>query len=171
MSKSSTKIVLGLVTLIALGLAGLLVWGVYTIRVQSIETQQLSSVIEEASRKEVLVQSIRTLQNSASLDLAAFENLDLSGEGLVDVIEGLEETGRALELETEILSVAEAKKTASEPLKIKIVVEVIGSWESAFLFLKAIESLPNRVMFEEVNLFRVEEGWSQRVSFFLYSFK
>ena len=85
---------------------------------------------------------------------------------------------RALGLDTSIVSVSKIEdKKSVEPDIIRIVMETRGSWVQTFSFLSAIESLPHRVMIEELGLSRVEASpagngasWRLRTVLSLYSF-
>ena len=171
---------LPLVTLafISVVLLVVLVLGAYNIQSKNQKVLKLLALADEAAESRTLAQSIRVLQNNAAEDLMAFDNLTLSDDKLVPLIENIEGMSRALGLDTSIVSVSKIEdKKSVEPDIIRIVMETRGSWAQTLSFLSAIESLPHRVMIEELGLSRVEASpagngasWRLRIVLSLYSF-
>jgi Tfp pilus assembly protein PilO len=171
MTFNNTKARLYIFSAIALALLALLILGVRKMNNENAETARLISLSAESETRANTAHTIRSLQDSASEEVQAFENLTLTNERLVPLIESIESVGRALKLDLEIVSVE--KKLEGEgggPQRIRIVIEASGPWGGAFSLVKAIESLPHRVMFENVSLTKGEEGWSTMISLSLYSF-
>ena len=118
------------------------------------------------------------IQKNAAEDIAAFDSLTLSGDNLVPLIEDIEGAGQTLGLDTKIVSVGKIEdKKSVEPDIIRIVMETQGSWAPTLSFLRAIESLPHRVMIDESILSRDEIGpagngasWRLKIVLSLYSF-
>lgn len=167
----NSKVLLITLSLISLALLSVLILGVYNIRFKNKETSELLNLVDRASEVGIIIQSIRAAQNDAGPDLEAFDNMVLTSDKLVPLIESIEGAGQALGLETSILSVAkiEDKKSAEPPL-VRIVMETTGPWAQTLSFLRAIESLPHRVLLDESNLSREEVGWRSRIILSLYSF-
>ena len=161
-------IILSLVTIVLLAV---LAMGVYSIRVTNKEASRLTNLADHAAETEILVQSIRAVQNDAAEDIEAFDNLVLADDKLVPLIESIEGTGRALGLETSILSVGkiEDEKSAESPL-VRIVMETQGPWAETFSFIQAVESLPHRVILDESSFSKEETGWRSRIILSLYLF-
>ncbi|MEX2013732.1 MAG: hypothetical protein WD896_00050 [Parcubacteria group bacterium] len=171
MIKDSSKLLLTMLSLFALVLLAVLVLGVYDIQRKNKEASALLHLADKATRTRVLAQSIEAAQENASGDLAAFDSLTLSSDKLVPLIDSIEAAGRMLNLDTDIVSVDRTEgKGSSEPDIIHIVIEAQGPWAQALSFLRAIESLPHRVVIEGSNLARAEVGWRLRVALSLYSF-
>ena len=171
MTFNHSKLLAIMLWLISIVLLAVLTLGVYSIRVKNKGTSELLNLADETVEREILAQSIRMLQNNAQEDLAAFNNFVLSGDKLVSLIESIEETGRTLGLDTEIVSVGKIEdKRSIEPDIIRIVIESQGSWAPILSFLRAIESLPYRVMIDESGLSKVEIGWRSKIILSLHSF-
>lgn len=167
----NTKSRLILLSLFSLVLLALLIWAVLKVRSENQETSRLSGLAEKSVREEVTLESIRALRESSEVEIEAFEKLMLTDSRLVSVIESLESVSRSLSLDTEVVSVAKEGEVApNEAQKIKIVIESEGSWRSLFSLMKAIESLPQRVMLEEESLTKTGSLWQGRVILSLYSF-
>lgn len=147
-------------------LMAFLLLDIYNIRAKNKETSRLLNQADEAAEVGVLVQSIRLIQNNAREDLEAFEELALSDSKIVPLIESIEKAGQSLGVKTEIASV---EKT-DEPQQLNLIIETEGSWAGTLSFLKAIESLPHRVMVKSVNVSKDESLWSATIALSLYLF-
>ena len=166
-----SKPLLVILSLISIVFLTVLILGVYYIRDKNEKTSELLNLVDHAAEVEILAQSIRTVQDDLAEDITAFDNLVLSSDKLVPLIEEIEKAGRTLSLETNILSVEKIEdKKSIEPDMIRIVMETQGPWALTLSFLRAIESLPHRVMIEESSLSREEVGWHSRIVLLLYSF-
>lgn len=171
MNSRDTIVKTVLLSLAALSLIVLLGFDLYSIRSKNKEASRLLNLTEESSKGEVASQSIRIQREASKEEIEAFEAIALSEAGLVSVIESLESAGRTLGLVTEIISVTqEGEVPAGEPQKIRIVVEGIGGWGGAYSLLKAVESLPQRVIIEEASLTKDGTAWKSRIDFSLHSF-
>jgi Tfp pilus assembly protein PilO len=167
----NTKLALIIFSFLALVLAISLSFDIYNIRAENKETSNLLNVADQVAEERVLIQSIKVAQNNAKEDITALNNLVLTTDKLVPTIESIEEAGRALGLEVEIISVAQIANTrAGQPQKINLVIEADGSWSGAISFLYALESLPHRVIIDETNFTKREDGWHARITLALYSF-
>ncbi|MFZ2763797.1 MAG: hypothetical protein WAX80_02045 [Minisyncoccia bacterium] len=168
---SHSKSLLVILSLMSVVLLTVLVLGVYDIKLKNKETSELLNLADNAAELEILVQSIRAIQSEAGKDLATFDSLVLSESKLVPLIESIEGVGRAVGLDVEIVSVGENEDPgASFAQIVRIVVETRGSWASSLSFLRAVESLPNRVIVDETTLSKQEDGWNSRIVLSLYSF-
>ncbi|GEM_PF-2500432 len=178
MTSNNSTLPLITLVLISVVLLVVLVLGAYNIQSKNQKILELLDLADEAAESRTMAQSIRVLQSNAAEDLATLDNLTLSDDKLVPLIEDIEGMGRALGLETNIVSVGKAEdKKSAEPDIIRIVMETRGSWAQTLSFLSAIESLPHRVMMEELGLSRAETGsagnrvsWRLRTVLSLYSF-
>ena len=168
---SRSKPLLITLSLISVVLITVLILGIYNIRLKNEETSKLLNLVDEASEKETLSQSIRIMQNTAAADIKAFDNIVLSNDRLVPLIESIEKSGRALGLDLEILSVVKVEGADSIGLLhiIRIVIETQGSWAQTLSFLRIIESLPHRVLIDESNFSKQGDGWHSRIVLSLYS--
>jgi Tfp pilus assembly protein PilO len=166
---NDTRIKLTIVMLLALTLLGVLVFALYDIRNKNNETATLLQLIDGEAESEVFAQSVRIIRKNNEVALSALDDLTLSSSKLVFLIEGIESTGRGLGLVTSISSVDEVKE--GDANRIKIRVESLGSWASVFTFLRAIESLPHRVIIDDVSLTKESEAWRLSVLFSLYTFE
>jgi len=168
---NNSKLLLMALSLILIILLTIVALGIYDIKVKNKETFKLLNEADSVAETENLAQSIRVMQASAAEDITAFDNLVLVGDKLVPLIESIEEVGRELGLDTNIVSVAKIEdKKSVEPDIIRIVMETQGSWAPTLSFLRAIESLPHRVMIDESSLSKVEIGWRMRITLSLHSF-
>ena len=170
MTKNS-QILLGLLSVVSLALLGLIVFGVYDIRVKNIETSTLLSEAGQVAEIGSIAQSIKVLKSSTIEDVNLLNRLALTNDNLVPLIESIESKGRSLNLVTSIASVERNKAAEStEPDKIRMVIEAEGALAGTFTLLQAIESLPHRVVIDDVSLLEVSEGWHLRVVLLLYIF-
>ena len=171
MTFNNSKLSFIILVLISIVLLAVLILGTYTIQLKNKEASELLNLVDQATEARTLAQSIRMAQNNAAEDLAAFDGLTLSDDKLVSLIEDIEEMGRALGLDASIVSVGKIEdKKSVEPDIIRIVMETQGSWAQTLSFLRAIESLPHRVMIDESSLSKVEAGWHLKIILSLYSF-
>ena len=168
---NNSKLSLIILALASLILLAILTLGVYDIQAKNRKASELLNLANQAAEARTLARSIRMMQDSAAEDLTTFDNLTLSDDKLVPLIEEIEWAGRALGLDTSIVSVGKIEdKKSIEPDIIRIVMETQGSWTPTFSFLRAIESLPHRVTIEESSLSKTEFGWRSKIVLSLYSF-
>ncbi|MDO8569626.1 MAG: hypothetical protein Q7R89_02525 [bacterium] len=181
----NSKLLLIILSFISIILLAVLIWETYNIQLKNKEASELLSLADQDAEAELLAQSIRMIQNNAATDIAAFDSLTLSDTNLVPLIESIEGAGQILGLDTNILSVEkiEDKKSVETDI-VRIAIETRGSWAPTLSFLRAIESLPHRVMIDESNLSRDEIGpasprqggagdgasWRLKIVLSLYSF-
>lgn len=144
---------------------------IYEIEIKNQKASQLQIEADNLAESQDLSRAIHLTQKSASEDLADFQNLLLSSDKLVSLIEEIEKTGRALGLETEIVSVGQADggKDAQSGT-VTIAVETQGSWAPTLAFVRALESLPYRIMINESNLSKTNDSWHLRITLSLYLF-
>ncbi len=167
----NSKLLLTILSLISIILLAVLILGTYNIQLKNKEASELLNLADEAAEAKILSQSIRMMQSNSAEDIAAFGSLTLSGDNLVPLIESIEGAGQTLGLDTKIVSVGKIEdKKSVEPDIIRIVMETQGPWASTLSFLRAIESLPHRVMIDESSLSRDEVGWRLKIVLSLYSF-
>lgn len=171
MTPNNSKVRFSILSIIALALLVLLVVDVWKMNKENAETARLMALSAEVEAKANTAQTIHSLQTSASEEVRAFENLTLTNERLVPLIESVESVGRALGLDLEITSV-EKKQEGEDagPQRIRMVVEASGTWSGVFSLVKAVEALPHRVMLENVTLTKGEDDWNTMISLSLYSF-
>lgn len=171
MISHTSKSALAALVAISLILLSVFIFGVYDIRTNNRETIELLSAADEASEMRTNAQFIRMMRNNLAGDIRAFEEIVLTSSKLVSLIETIESTGRALGLELEIVSVNEMQdRRARGPKTIRIELEAKGSWASASSFVRAMESLPHRVIMEEVNLSKEDTVWHLRMAISIFSF-
>ncbi len=168
----NTRLRLIVLSVIALLLLGFLGFDLYNIRAKNDTTSKLLTLADQEAEEKILVQSIRLIQNNAREDIEAFEGIVLSDDGVVRMIESVERAGQSLGLETEIISVEKTgEETLDNPQKIRLVIESNGLWAATFSYLRAIESLPHRVMIEKVDFSKGKDVWHSRIALSLYLFK
>ena len=178
MTFNNSKLLLAILSLVSIMLLAVLILGTYNIQLKNKEAFALLNLANEAAETKILSQSVRMIQKNATEDIAAFDSLTLSGDNLVPLIEDIEGAGQTLGLDTKIVSVGKIEdKKSVEPDIIRIVMETQGSWAPTLSFLRAIESLPHRVMIDESILSRDEIGpagngasWRLKIVLSLYSF-
>ena len=178
MTFNNSKLLLAILSLISIMLLTVLILGTYNIQLKNKAASKLLNLADEAAEAKILSQSVRMIQKNAAEDIAAFDSLTLSGDNLVPLIEDIEGAGQTLGLDTKIVSVGKIEdKKSVEPDIIRIVMETQGSWAPTLSFLRAIESLPHRVMIDESILSRDEIGpagngasWRLKIVLSLYSF-
>lgn len=171
MTFNKSKLLLIALSLVSTVLLTVLILAIYNIRVKNQEVSVLLNQADHTAKVAILAQSIRVTQKDAAEDIESFESFVLTDDKLVPIIESIEGAGRALNLDTSILSVGKVEDNESLELQmIRIVIETQGSWTSTFSFLNVIESLPNRVMIEESNFSKEETSWRSRIILRLYSF-
>jgi len=167
----NSKLSLLVFSLILIMLLATTSFAIYDIKEKNKEISALSNEADRVTEARSLVQSIKVAQKSAATELEDFNNLVLSRDKLVFLIEDIEKMGRALGLDTNIVSVGKLEDTKSKKSDvIRIVIETQGSWAPTLSFLRAIESLPHRVMIEETSLSKVETNWNLKITLTLYLF-
>lgn len=167
----NSKLLLTIFSLVSLALLAVLILSVYSIRIKNRETSELLNLIDNAAEMEMLTRSIKAIQYDAREDIKAFGDFVLSSDKLVPLIESIEGAGRTLGLDTKIISVGKIEdKKLIESDMIRIVMETQGPWAPTLSFLRAVESLPNRVMIEESSFSRGETVWRSKIVLSLYSF-
>jgi len=172
MNRMSPKYLLAVLSLTALALVALISVTTYSIRASSQKTSELLNLADEAAQIEILAQSIRVLQNDKRAELEKLDNFTLTEDDIVPFIESIEETGRNLGLETNIASLGKIEdKKAAVPTMMKMVVEIDGSWESTFTFLKVLENMPYRLIIDESTLDKSESTWKSRIVLSAHLFK
>ena len=154
---------------------GVLIFAIYSISAKNKGISELLAQVDRAAETEILVQSIRNLQNDTGEDVGAFNELLLSSDKLIGLIENIEGAGRALGIETKIVSVGEAdddsapsatapdEKNEIKQETVQIIIEAEGSWSETLSFLRAMESLPYRIMIEESSMSKGEISWNSRI--------
>lgn len=171
MTANNSKLFLIMLSFISAILVTVLSLGFYSIQAKNKETSQLLNVVDNATEESILTRSIRAIRNNADKDLVAFDKFVFSGDKLVPLIEKIEEAGRALGLDTNILSVGKIEdKKSLEPNIVRITMETQGPWAPTLSFLRAMESLPYRVMIDESSFTREETVWRLKITLALYSF-
>lgn len=170
MNKNSKPLLL-VCALILVALLAVFILGLYNIRTKNEETVKLLEEINSITELNDLARSIRMVQGDSQSGVVTFENLVLSEEKVVSLIESIEDAGRVLGLETNIVSVEKREgEKASDPDIINITIESRGSWSKVHALLRAIENLPNRVGVDELNIRKTEDGWQSRMAISLFSF-
>jgi hypothetical protein len=158
-------------SVIVLSLLGLLSFNIYRVYSQNRATAQF---LEEANQKAIednLISSVRKLKAGAAPDIEAFETLVFTSDKIIEAIEKLELLGRSLTVEVEITHVEEVEKLPDTDGKgLRVALNAQGSWAGLFTWLKALESLPYRVMFDQVNFSKQEGGWRVTAVMFIPTF-
>lgn len=169
---SRSKINLILLSFSALVLLMLGVWGVHIIRTKNENTSILLSEVNQVADNELRTKSIEQVRESASAEIALFEQSVLTDVGIASAIEKIETAGRLLNVSTDIVSVDKASTDANKnPQELDVVLESIGSWSNNFHFLRAIETLPYKTSLKNVSLTKFGSSWRLNMTVTLYSFK
>lgn len=167
----NTRFILTLLSVFALILLGLYAADLNNVRIRNAQTEALLAEMDSVAKDRALVQTARSIRNMAREDINLFESFVLTGETLVPTIEMIEKAGVSLGLATEIVSVENGKvDEPGEPALVNFVVETRGSWAGSMRFLKALESLPNRVVMNNVYFSKEANTWRSTYSFALYTF-
>lgn len=164
-----TKLTIWLLSFAAIILLGLALLDLRKVVVENREASSLALTAEEKGREEAVVQSVKVLRQRSGEVVEEFERLTLTNEALVPTIELIESGGRSLGLAVEIASV-EKSGGAGEPSKVRLVIETKGAWSGTLSFLRAVESLPHRVMIENVYFTKEGGQWRSSIAVSLYSF-
>lgn len=177
MKDRSTLTILILSSSVALLLLGLLTYVIYDIRASSRKTVALLQEADKITSEDLLFQSIRSVRGSIIEDLSNFDDIVLTEEKVVPLIERIEDAGRGLGLETTITSVSLLKvegngvaQPTDKPKRVKLIIETKGGQNSTLNFLSALESLPQRILIDESNLIQEEGGWRTRTALSVYAF-
>ena len=149
-------------------LIAVFVWALLSIKIQNAETKTLLQATENAGKEERLALNVRHLKATAGTEIEAFEERMLMEENVVSIIESIESAGKDLGVALEILSVD--KVEGEKPQKLNISLEAKGSWDSIFSFIRSVESLPQRVSVENIDLHKEGSGWRIQLSFTLLTF-
>ncbi len=163
--KKDTILTVSFLGMLVLGMLILLGFSIYQIRGENEETSLLLSAIEKRAEEDALVQSIKSLQKSAEAEILTLEEATISEAELVSVIEKLEEAGRALSLNLEVVSV---DKIEDDMPRVLLALESEGSWQKNFLLLSALEELPYKAVLSEATLSKEGSNWRTRATLTLY---
>ncbi len=167
----NSKFILLSYSLILLIVIGIVIFALYNIKNKNQEASQLQSDADETALARQISRSIRLAQNNSSQDLADFDKLLLTSGKLVSLIDNIEKSGRALGLETNIVSVGKAEeKDSGQSNIVSIAIETKGAWAPTLSFLRAIESLPYRVMISRSDLSKVDNEWHLKIALSLHLF-
>jgi hypothetical protein len=169
---NNTKSILVLFSLLSLVLFGVLSMGFYKIRIKNEETYKLLNTVSQADQAEILAQTIEAARTKAALDLETLNKLTFEEAKTVSLIEDVEQAGRDLGVRTQINAVNKTSLPNSPELELfKMTIEARGTWQNTFSYLKALESLPYRIVMENTNLKKEENEWVLRIVMGLHSFK
>lgn len=174
---NNSRILVVVLSFLSLVLLAVLAFGAYHIETKNRESNMLLAQAKQTIEERILSQSIRMTQNAAAKDLDNFEKITLSSDKTVSLIENIEAAGRNLGLETEIASVDKVEgKQASDPAMIRIIIKTEGSWNPTLSFLRAMESLPYRVLIDEYTITALvantisDKRWKSQVTLALHIF-
>lgn len=163
----NSKLTLWILAFITLIMVCLFVLDIYHIRSENKETSRILLEAEKAANEESLAQSVRSFQNTASSELLELDTIAVSDKNLILALEKIESISNRLGLSSEIKAVDELEE--GEP-RVRITLESTGSWSGIYSLLRAIESLPYRVMLEKSTLSDGELGWQSTITLSLYLF-
>ena len=93
--------------------------------------------------------------------MVVFSKVVPDKDPIVQMIEKIEPAGPRLGIDAEITSVEEGENG------FRLFIEAEGDWAGAFSYLKAIENLPYRVVFERMNLDKSGLAWRLNTVIFL----
>ena len=166
----TTKIVsISLTVILLLGLNG---WGIYHIRTLTQKSSELLNSANQVAQENSEAKTIRTLKESVGGEGAALQVVALTESGVVRVIESVESVGRALGLETEIISVDKSAEKTTAPLqKIRLSLNSVGSWGNNFSFLNAVENLPHKIVIERAAFSKNEPDWRLQLTMVISTFE
>lgn len=172
MKDRSNQSLIGLLLLFLVIIVGLIAYGDYKIKDMNKETAVLLLKVESSEEDELLAQSIRMTQNTASSSLTLLDKYMLEENEIVSLIETIESTGRSLGVSVSIESVNVDKPKANSklPRTARLSVEAEGSWSGVAGFLEAMESLPYQVGIEDTNLVKGEPLWALKIDLATYTF-
>ncbi|MBI2086748.1 MAG: hypothetical protein HYT69_01075 [Candidatus Zambryskibacteria bacterium] len=173
MTFNNSKILLFALSLVSIILLGVLYLGAYGIWTKNKETSKMLALADEVEREAILTQSIRMTKNTAATELEQLDNLVISDSKLASLIEKIEQAGSSFGLNISILSVGKVEDKKAKPVEphlVRIVMETAGPWAPTLAFLRAIETLPYRVMIEESSIYREEIFWRSKIILSLNSF-
>ncbi|MBX4200134.1 hypothetical protein KW790_01585 [Candidatus Parcubacteria bacterium] len=183
MSSFSTKTLFFFSTLLLIGLLGVFVYGVYIVNNKQKQVEMLQSEAGSGSKGDTLIQALKTIQNNDRDELLALNDLIITKESLVTLLELIEKTAKDLGLDIKVNSLQGTEKTtkASPSPTVNVSLTTTGSWISSITFVHAIESLPYRVIIDTTDMSTsvglVEEGkksspvWRSSYQLTLYSSK
>jgi hypothetical protein len=169
MKNSRTLLIVS--SIIVLSLCGLLSFNIYRVYSQNRATSLLLEEANQNATEDNLVSSVKKLKMGAAEEIEAFEKLVFTSDKIIEAIEELEFLGRSLNVKVEVTHVEEVEKIPeTEGKGLRVALNADGSWSGLFTWLKALESLPYRVMFDQVNFTKTELGWRVTVVMFIPTF-
>lgn len=170
MNGKDTKITLAVLSLVAVALLAFLAFGWFQLKGENEKTAELLVAVMQQEDREREEQAIRAAKLESAEYISAFENLVLTSEKLVPLIESIEAAGRGAKLDVKLASVDKQDGENGAPQVIRFAVNASGSWAGVSDFLRTVEALPYRVMIESVTLSKGDAGWSEAIVFSLHSF-
>ena len=172
MTISSTKTRIAVLVLVILGLLGAVGTTLYRIREDGQESARLLGEVDSVAGERATAELIKDIRVDAEAEINYFESLALMDTGIVSVIESIEDAGRLLGLSTKTLSVEKVPESdGSKIQKVTLVVETKGTWSGVFSYLKALESLPQRVSISGIEMSKELDGWHSSITLSLFAFE
>ncbi len=167
----NSKVVLLLSSVMVLGLTLLFSFGLYRIASQHRKANELAGPSLGEMTRQTSFQSLRAIQNISRGDVAILEKAVVSQDKTVAVLESLERAGRSLGTEVKITSVERVESLGTPATGgLKVDLDSRGTWSKNFALLRAVESLPYRVIFKEVSLVKEGSSWVLGLSILLPTF-
>ncbi|MHB1330595.1 MAG: hypothetical protein ACYCY6_01350 [Minisyncoccota bacterium] len=154
-----------LLSVITLGLGAILAYEMFLISKTTGETSEAVVLIDKYTGNDGFVRSVLTFQEEEKDNLEVLDKVSLTKEEIVFLIEGLEDTGKFLDLNVNISSVtADTNAGAPEAVRIvRVTVDARGNWAQSLQFMELLENLPHKVVVESVDLTHDQGSWRNNV--------
>lgn len=166
-----SQVILSFLSVILVIFLAVIIFSIFDMRGKNIETSKLLNESSQIVETDNITQSIKVIRSSSIEDINAFNDLVLVDDKLVSLIESIENKGKELGLTLNIVSVEKRSGAESNtPNTIRMAIEADGTWVGTYAFLRAIESLPHRVMIDEMSFSKTSDDWHLRVVLILSSF-
>jgi len=147
--RKKTKLLFVTAVVLNIAVVGMVVLTMYRIGEQETQIALLNGLIHEQQQSEEKLKSTRRLMVDTETERVKIDALFVSEDDIVGFIEKIESLGRHAGVSLELKSVDDSK-TEDNVLSLRFTTN--GNWESTFYFLALVESLPERIEVDGVNL-------------------
>ena len=168
---TSRKFAIITLSILALVLLGALSLGFWIVRGKNQEMSELQNLAQLAEEADNLSNLVRSISSTHASELETLEQIILRKDRVVLLIESVEQAANSLGIIAEITSVNEKAEEGNKLSVIEMNIDANGTWSQNLAFLKALESLPYRVMFGRTDIKSAEEGgWTSSITLSVHAF-
>jgi hypothetical protein len=152
MTSSATKNLLVFASfLLLVGIAGFS-YEFYAIHTEKLASAELESRIQGERATSATLESLRAIQVNNTAELDKIDSIVIARENPVPFLDIIEKTAKRFNLELRVGSVTVTEGKGSRDDTLSVMLETEGSWKQTIAFVHAIESLPYRVLVDDMSI-------------------